>query len=302
MIRRRVTLSHGHDAARHRRRRVWACVSGPHRPGAHPAPVGDSGWGGEVAGFYAKFRRGYPAEFIDVLAPALGLGTGDLVLDLGCGTGQLTLPLASRVRAVVGMDPEPDMLALARRAAADRGAGNVAWVLGGDADVPGLGAVLGGRSLAAVTVGNAIHLMDHRELFRSVMPLLRRGGGLAVIANGTPLWQQPAPWSSALRHGLEQWLGTRLDSCCGTDAPSRQHYREALLAEGFTGVHEEAAGYAGQLAFDDLIGGVYSAMPQGMLPPPGQRAGFEEHLRRSIGPGEPFTEEVRVAALIGHVA
>ncbi|GAA5189801.1 hypothetical protein GCM10023322_43330 [Rugosimonospora acidiphila] len=73
------------------------------------------GFGGEVAGYYARYRRGYPPAAVDAIVKAFALGTDDVVLDLGCGTGQLTLPLAERVRAVV--DPEPDMLVLARRAA-----------------------------------------------------------------------------------------------------------------------------------------------------------------------------------------
>ena len=69
------------------------------------------------------------------------------MLDLGRGTGQLTRPLANRVRAVIGMDPEPDMLALARRQAEDEGVSNTMWVLGGDGDVPALAAALGPHSL-----------------------------------------------------------------------------------------------------------------------------------------------------------
>jgi SAM-dependent methyltransferase len=69
---------------------------------------------GEVAEFYAQYRRGYPPEFVGMLAQALQLGPDDVTADIGCGTGQLTIPLAGRVRAVVGMDPEPAMLAPTR--------------------------------------------------------------------------------------------------------------------------------------------------------------------------------------------
>jgi len=75
----------------------------------------DPDFGGEVADFYHQYRRGYPPAVIDTLAGAFGLTGDDLVIDLGCGTGQLTLPIAARVRAVVGVDPELDMLAHGRR-------------------------------------------------------------------------------------------------------------------------------------------------------------------------------------------
>lgn len=87
--------------------------------------------------------------------------------------GQLALPLASRVRSVVGLDPEPDMLRLAREAADIQRVRNATWMLGADTDVPALGALLGERSLALTVIGQALHWMQHDELFRAVSPLLR---------------------------------------------------------------------------------------------------------------------------------
>jgi SAM-dependent methyltransferase len=121
------------------------------------------GFGGEVAGFYRRYRRGYPPAVIGTLAETFALTGDDIVIDVGCGTGQLALPIATRVRAVVGMDPEPDMLAQARAAAAGQRVTNVAWLLGADTDVPGLAALLGGQRAGAVTIGQALHWMRYRD-------------------------------------------------------------------------------------------------------------------------------------------
>lgn len=94
---------------------------------------------GDVAEHYARFRRGYPPEIVAAVIDRLELNHEDAVLDLGCGTGQLTLPLARHVRVAIGMDPEPDMLALARRTAAEQAVANTVWVLGSDTDVGTLG-------------------------------------------------------------------------------------------------------------------------------------------------------------------
>lgn len=109
-------------------------------------------FGGEAAGFYHRYRRGYPGAVIDVLADVFGLAGQDVTVDLGCGTGQLTLPIAGRVRAVIGVDVEPDMLAGAQQAARDADASNVLWMLGADADIPALRRLLGDRSVGAVTI------------------------------------------------------------------------------------------------------------------------------------------------------
>ncbi|MFI5609637.1 class I SAM-dependent methyltransferase [Amycolatopsis sp. NPDC051903] len=254
------------------------------------------GFSGEVTEFYHRFRRGYPPAAFDAIAEAFALGEDDVVLDLGCGTGQLTVPMAARVRAVVGMDPSPDMLARARRAAADAGVTTASWLLGGDTDVPALGALLSG--LGAVTVGQALHWMDHGALFAAVKPLLRPGGGIAVVTNGSPLWLQDSTWSQALRGVLSGWFGQPLTATCGTDAASQGRYRAALTACGYT-TEIRTVAYTGDLTADAIVGGVYSAMGEDQLPSAEERPAFENRIRTAIAPHAPFTEPVRVTILTG---
>src|SRR4029453_2501418 len=87
---------------------------------------------GAVAAAYAEHRRGYPPPVVDLLADALGLPRDASVLDLGCGTRHLTVPLPGRYDRVIGADPSPDMLALARSRS---GGAPVAWLLADDRDV-----------------------------------------------------------------------------------------------------------------------------------------------------------------------
>jgi SAM-dependent methyltransferase len=260
----------------------------------------DLGFRGEVADLYHRYRHGYPSAVIDMLAETFGLNDQDMVVDVGCGTGQLTLPLARRVRAVIGMDPEPDMLRRARQAARDAQVSNVSWMLGADTDVPALRSLLGERSIAAVTIGQALHWMMYEELFRSAGSLIRPGGGVAVVTNGTPLWLQDSDWSRSLREFLARWLGTRPTAACGTDQQSQQRYQHALTMAGFE-VSSAAFDYAAELTFDQLVGGVYSALPVDRLPAPDQRPAFAEQLRRAVGPHERFTEPVHVAILTGRI-
>jgi SAM-dependent methyltransferase len=259
----------------------------------------DLGFRGEIADLYHRYRRGYPPAAIDEVVSAFGLARRDVVVDLGCGTGQLTLPIAGRVRAVVGVDPEPDMLSRAGRAAAEQGIANVSWMIGADTDLPpAVCALLGGRTAGAVTIGQALHWMDHDELFRAAIPLVRPGGGVAVLANGTPLWQQDSDWSRALRRFLEQWTGRAAAAPCGTDAASAQRYRDSLLAAGYD-VREAAVEYRTDLDLDQLVGGIYSALGVGALPAADQRPAFADQVRRAVAPHQPLTEDVRVTMLFG---
>jgi trans-aconitate methyltransferase len=260
----------------------------------------DLGFRGEVADLYHMYRRGYPAVVVDVLVDAFGLSDQDVTVDLGCGTGQLTLPMAGRVRAVLGVDPEPDMLRRARRAAHDEGLSNVSWMIGADTDVPALRGLLGDRSTGAVTIGQALHWMRHEELFPALAPLLRAGGGIAVVTNGTPLWLQQSDWSRALRAHLERWLGTELTFACGTDEQSQRRYQDALAMAGFD-VSSTAVDYVAELNLGQLVGGVYSALPVDQLPAPDQRLDFAEQVQAALGPHEQFSEPVHVAIIIGRV-
>jgi ubiquinone/menaquinone biosynthesis C-methylase UbiE len=261
-----------------------------------------AGFSGEVVDFYAKYRRGYDPVVIDWLAEAFTLDNHGVVLDLGCGTGQLTIPVAARAHAVIGMDPEPDMLARAKATAASQGCTNIAWLLGSDRDLPTLTGLLGDRALAAITMANAIHLMDHERLFHAARPLLRPGGGVAVLANGMPLWRQPSAVSQALRACLERWFNVTLVSGCGTDQQSREQYAAALKAVGYADVRDTVlVDYEDVLGLEHVIGNVYSAIPAGQLPALEQRPAFEERIRQALPDGS-LTERVRVAVLTGRVS
>ena len=58
-------------------------------------------------GFIAEFGAG----LVELLAPR----PGERIVDLGCGTGQLTAQIADMGCEVIGIDADPDMIALARQ-------------------------------------------------------------------------------------------------------------------------------------------------------------------------------------------
>ncbi|MDQ0376645.1 class I SAM-dependent methyltransferase [Amycolatopsis thermophila] len=249
---------------------------------------------GDVAAQYDRYRRGYRDEVFDLLAGEFTLGR---VLDLGCGTGQLTVPLARRSRAVIGMDPSPDMLARARAAELP----NAVWVVGADSDVPALEPLLGAASLDLVTIGQALHWMDAAPLFAALSRLLRPGGGVAVIANGTPVWTQDSSWASAIREVSTRWLGPLEFPACGSSDEDRARHRDLLERAGFTRVREHRLDHTERLGLEEVVGSFYSTGPLDELDAAGRR-GFDEDLRAALRDAEPagvFAEEVPVRVLCG---
>ena len=172
-------------------------------------------------------------------------------------------------------------------------------MLGSDTDVPAVGALLGQRSLAMAVIGNALHWMSPDDLFPVLRPLFRTGGGVAVVANGNPLWLQDTKWSRALRACLERHYGRELEATCGTGAEDRHRYAQALRAAGFEDVREIVIEYRDELSLDQIIGGVFSAMAVDELPGPDHRAAFAQRVRQALGPHTSFVEDIRVSILAG---
>jgi predicted RNA methylase len=67
-----------------------------------------------TAELYEQYRPPYPAEFFQAVAQRLTLSRQHALIDLGTGPGLLALGFAPYAGRVVGVDPEPEMLAAAR--------------------------------------------------------------------------------------------------------------------------------------------------------------------------------------------
>ena len=133
-----------------------------------------------TAPHYGKGRLPYAPGIADVVTDALGLdGTGRL-LDVGCGPGTVAALLADRVAEVVGVDPDPGMIAEARRA----GIADSSWVQLRAEDLPaGLGA------FRVITFGASFHWMDRPKVAGIVRKMLDQDGAVAQVStwNVVPL-------------------------------------------------------------------------------------------------------------------
>jgi ubiquinone/menaquinone biosynthesis C-methylase UbiE len=259
-----------------------------------------SDFAGLTARYYAVYRRDVPGILLDAVVTAAGITSADWVLDLGCGTGQVAAVLSARVGGVLAVDPETDMLGgLRARLAADR-TENVLPVLASDASLPAI-AQLGGAMFGAVIVANALHWMDTDRVFGHARRLLRPGGALAIISQGPPMWLADASWARDLRRYLAEWAGSPLTGTCGTDREKAEDRRERMRAHGFTSVHLVEHTYENDIDLTYIVGHLYSAMSQNMVPVkrrPEFLSGLQRALREHIAEGK-LTERIDATALIG---
>lgn len=117
----------------------------------------------------ALFRQ-WAAHVLD----AAEVGPGDRVLDVACGTGVVAREAAARVGdtgAVVGVDPDPGMLAVAARLAP-----SVAWRAGTAESLP-----CPERSFdAVVSQFGLMFFTDRVQALREMLRVVRPGGRVAV--------------------------------------------------------------------------------------------------------------------------
>jgi SAM-dependent methyltransferase len=184
-----------------------------------------------AAAHYRPGRPPYAPEFEPTLSRELGLdGTGRL-LDVGCGPGILAVRLAPWFDEVVGLDPDPDMLIEGRRAAADRGVGNIRWVQAVAEDLPA--AAPGPYRL--VTFGQSFHWTDGLRVAEIVYDLLEPGGAVAVVDHTVPgRPHPPSPGPPPIPHDeigavVEKYLGSSRRAGQGS-APIRTHRVEDVLS------------------------------------------------------------------------
>jgi SAM-dependent methyltransferase len=121
------------------------------------------------AGGYDRYRPRPPRTLLEVLCRYARVERPRLVVDLGCGTGLSTRAWAGAAERVVGIEPNPAMLAVAEEAP-------------GVEYRPGYAHDTGLPSASAdiVTASQSLHWMEPEPTFAEAARILRPGGVFAA--------------------------------------------------------------------------------------------------------------------------
>ncbi|NUR90965.1 MAG: class I SAM-dependent methyltransferase [Nonomuraea sp.] len=192
---------------------------------------------GGAAPFYAKYRADHGDPAIDHLARTFGPDA--VVLDLGCGPGTVAIPLARRVREVLAVDPDEEMLAEGRRLT--EGVPGVRWLRG---DSTGL------RELPPfdhVVMGRSFHWMDRPAVLADLDALLPPGGVVALVGPGRESAEEP--WEPVMRRVRHRFgADDSLTKALGTFQATGEHPHDVLARSPFPDL--ESTLYERHLAYD----------------------------------------------------
>jgi SAM-dependent methyltransferase len=151
-----------------------------------------------TASTYATRREPYPPTFFAAAAETLTLNGREALIDLGTGPGLLALGFAPYVGSVLGVDPEPAMVAAAHEAAAEA---HVRFpIIEGRAE--DVAADLGRFDL--VTIGRALHWMD-REATLAAFDRILAPEARILICGSSSVRGESNPWRAAYDSVLRSW-------------------------------------------------------------------------------------------------
>ena len=253
-----------------------------------------------TAPYYARYRTPYPPETFEALREKFRLTKSSRVLDLGCGPGNVALPLANIVGQIYAVDPNEEMLAEARRLAAERGIENIVFIPGESGDLPALAGRIGPVDLTVM--GRSFHWMDRDRTLRVLYGMTVPGGGVALLADDANHPHTRTSWRDIMAETTKRWLGEeRRAGTTGTYTHPEEHHEIILGRSAFTETGKTHIEAARTWTVDEIIGYLYSTSSTSVPVLGDKKEAFEADLRERLLAAEPsgrFAETVTVEVLM----
>ena len=164
-----------------------------------------------TSAYYRQGRKPYAPALSDALSEHVFLDGHGRLLDIGCGPGTVALHFAHLFESVVGLDPDPGMLAEARHAAAEEQVTNASWVQLRAEDLPGY---LG--TFQVISFAQSFHWMDRPRVASAVRRMLDSDGAVVQVdlwhSNPPNQEQLKGPYPSIPEAAIDElrrrWLGS----------------------------------------------------------------------------------------------
>jgi ubiquinone/menaquinone biosynthesis C-methylase UbiE len=236
-----------------------------------------------TAEYYDRYRPGVPAEVRDLVLHSIK--TPVTLLDLGTGTGRVLEQFAPYFTDVIAVEPNHDMLELARR----RLFTYPVHFMNCDAE-----AVRPPEDWHAslVTLCRVFHWVNRGLVLRKLDTVVAPRGVIAVFSEAS-FWELKDAWAVKTREVIREFLGPNRRTVRGPYQPPGQPYSQDFAVSPFPLVEKQQLPIVRHWTSDEIIGYLYSTSfaSKELL---GERAGrFEDTLKRelqTLSPNDIFTE------------
>ncbi len=229
-----------------------------------------------TADYYRDFRVPYPKVLIDSLTAELCLdGTGTL-LDVGCGTGEVIEAIGGQFARVLGIDPDPGMLAQVSGRVQQPGFEHVKLRSMKAEDISSLG-----ETYRMVTFGASFHWTHRISAARSVKEMLDPGGVIVLLGSNSP-WTGQEKWQEIALGQLKSYLGEQRRAGGGHFEESSLRHQEILEQAGYSDVRTVDFDVPHTWTLENFIGYLYSTSFASREVLGDRASAFESGLRKAL--------------------
>lgn len=177
--------------------------------------------------YYQKYRPEIPDKVINVIINHFKVKQSDRVLDLGCGTGQVASALDGRCAEIACLDPDPEMLNLAKEKTANCTT-KLTWINRPAKKLAEIKEKLGPFKLA--TSSRAFHRIEADKVLKVLDDLVKEGGGVALFSDRV-LWGGNKEWQQTLKKTIDKYKKEKLRK--GKNRASDERWEDILARSPF---------------------------------------------------------------------
>lgn len=233
-----------------------------------------------TAEFYAAFRSDVPDSVASIVSSAAPDASPRRLLDVGTGTGFVVRAMLPHFDEVIGVDPDAELLASARKELAEPiDAGTVKLVQG---SAEGF-ALAAGWQPQLITVCRAFHWFDRPRFLARAASVLAPGGTLAIFGD-LSIWAANDDWKAATRDVLQDMLGKDRRAGEGTYAQPARDYVDDLEDAGFTQVARSTIPVHRTRTVDSVIGYLHSTSFASLAVLGDLADSFDDRIRERLTP------------------
>lgn len=246
------------------------------------------------AAHYLAGRPAYAPRLTQLVARFTGLTTLHRMLDLGCGPGMLAGGFAPLAAEVLAMDPEPEMLRVAKSKFG--GSGKIRFVRGSSYDLsPSMG------HFRLVTMGRSFHWMDRAETLRVLNGMIEPDGAVALFDSNHSPGVPDNAWNPGYSALLRRYAAGDAEHA-RTRGPDWVRHEAFLLDSAFCQLDEISVIERRQVSVEQLIDRAFSrssTSPDRLGDTAPKLAAEIEALLRPLATEGLLQEVVATSALLG---